>query len=76
MLSFLLLHDHARYYRLEVGETLFGDYAVLREWGPSGGRGCRRLALFGNLREAVVAADRWQHRARRRGYHIKETQIG
>lgn len=76
MLSFLLLHDQPRFYRVAVDETLFGDYAVLREWGKRGSGGSRRLALFGNLREAVIAADRWQSRALRRGYHMSERQIG
>ena len=38
--------DHARnmarYYRLSVVETLFGEYAMVREWGRIGGGGQSR----------------------------------
>lgn len=71
LLSFLLLHTSARFYRVEVAENLFGEYSVSREWGPCGRSGQSRLTWFSNLREAVTAADRWQHTARKRGYRME-----
>ncbi|MDQ2066246.1 WGR domain-containing protein [Xinfangfangia sp. CPCC 101601] len=68
MLCFLLLNAHARFYRVEVTETLFGDYTVSREWGRAGSRGASRQIWHSNLRDAVQAADRWRSKAMRRGY--------
>lgn len=70
MLTFLL-HRNAgaalRYYRVELGYTLFGEYSVVREWGGFRNGG-QRLSLFSNLRDACAAAERWNRRAERRGY--------
>jgi predicted DNA-binding WGR domain protein len=76
LLCFLLLNARtnsgARFYRVEVAETLFGDYTVSREWGPRGrtsGRTGRRMQVWhSNLRDAVQVADDWRRRAMRRGY--------
>ena len=71
LLSFLLLNARARFYRVEVAETLFGDYTVSREWGMRGRPGQRRQHWHGNLREAVQAADCWRRQAMRRGYAVE-----
>jgi predicted DNA-binding WGR domain protein len=63
-----------RFYRVEVTYNLFGEYSVMREWGPVGCAGRRLLVWFSNLREACMAADRWRKRAARRGY-LSEGQI-
>ena len=57
-----------RYYRVEIAMNLFEEISVLREWGVSGGKGRTRIDMFGNLREASTAADRYRRRAQRRGY--------
>jgi len=67
LLSFMLLSARARFYCVEVAETLSGDYTVSREWGLSGRPGRRRQHWNGNLREAGQAADRWRRQAMRRG---------
>lgn len=58
----------ARYYRLSVAETLFGDWVVIREWGRIGRRGQSReqCATTREAAEALVA----RHTATRlrRGY--------
>jgi predicted DNA-binding WGR domain protein len=75
VLTFLLLRDSrpsARFYRVEVSYNLFGEYSVLREWGPKGRRGASLLVWFSNLREACLAAERWNRRAQRRGYRALE----
>lgn len=63
------------FYRVEVADNLFGEYTVLREWGPAGRSGRQVVNWFSNLREAVTAADRWQRRARSRGYHLTERAL-
>ncbi|MDZ4134212.1 MAG: WGR domain-containing protein [Paracoccaceae bacterium] len=75
MVHFLLLGNggaRARYYRVDVAYNLFGEYTVLREWGLRARCGAlggqRRITWFSNLRDACLAAERWQKRAMRRGY--------
>lgn len=65
----LLLTRPGRFYRVEVTENLFGEYSVLREWGKSGRRAQPMVCWFSNLREAVIAAERWARGAERRGFH-------
>ena len=48
--------------------NLFSEVSVLREWGVSGGRGQSVINIYGNLREASVAADRHRNRMLKRGY--------
>ena len=75
MLTYLCLRTEGpgRFYRVELGYNLFGEYTVLREWGLNGGRGAKAgrqlVTWFSNLRDACLAAERWQRRALRRGYH-------
>ena len=57
-----------RYYRVEIAMNLFEEVSVLREWGVAGGQGRMMVNIFGNLREASTAADRFRNRALRRGY--------
>jgi predicted DNA-binding WGR domain protein len=76
MLSILMIRTaraRARFYRVDVSHNLFGEYSVVRAWGASGQAGRQLLVWFSNLREACIAAERWQHRARTRGY--QETAI-
>jgi len=64
--------DHARnmarYYRLSVVETLFGEYAMVREWGRIGSGGQSREHICRSEDEAEHLLER--HRAQRigRGY--------
>jgi predicted DNA-binding WGR domain protein len=74
LLSFLLTDERrARpsFYRVDVAYNLFGEYSVMREWGPKGRRGRHLLVWFSNLRDACLAAERWRKRALRRGYTPK-----
>lgn len=75
MIGFHMLRNRrgdARYYRVDVAYNLFGEYSVLREWGqrgqPGAGAGRRQVTWFSNLRDACLAAERWQNRAVKRGY--------
>ncbi|MGY3077951.1 putative DNA-binding WGR domain protein [Bradyrhizobium sp. LM6.10] len=58
----------ARFYVLTIEPTLFGDTALVREWGRLGGRGRRRLDLFDGHVQAVEALESWLSRKTRRGY--------
>ncbi|UPK40785.1 WGR domain-containing protein (plasmid) [Bradyrhizobium sp. 186] len=58
----------ARFYVLTIESTLFGDTALVREWGRLGQRGRRRLDLFAGRVQAVEALEAWLVRKARRGY--------
>lgn len=58
----------ARFYKLSVGRSLFGDIAVVREWGRIGTIGRMRIDLFANENEALVALDAIERAKTRRGY--------
>lgn len=60
----------ARFYVLAVEPTLFGDAALVREWGRWGSPGRRRLDLYGDLDEAAEALEDWLLRKTKRGYRI------
>lgn len=58
----------ARYYVLSIEPTLFGDSALVREWGRIGSSGQRRSEFFPQTNDAHLALDTWLKRKRRRGY--------
>jgi predicted DNA-binding WGR domain protein len=58
----------ARFYVLTIEPTLFGDTALVREWGRLGQRGRRRLDLFAGRVQAAEALEAWLVRKARRGY--------
>ncbi|MGO4677801.1 WGR domain-containing protein [Bosea sp. 2YAB26] len=66
----------ARFYVLSVEPTLFGDAALIREWGRWGRSGQRRLHLYRGLDEAAEALEHWLLRKTRRGYRIVRTEAG
>ncbi len=58
----------ARFYKLSLGLSLFGDVAVVREWGRIGTIGRVRIDLYANEHEALVAFDAIRRAKSRRGY--------
>lgn len=58
----------ARYYVLSIEPTLFGDSALVREWGRIGSSSQRRSEFFRQPSDAHLALDIWLKRKRRRGY--------
>ena len=58
----------ARFYCLDVQPTLFGEWALLREWGRIGRAGQSRRALFGGEAEAQAALGKELKKRDRRGY--------
>lgn len=61
-----------RFYVLAIEATLFGDCALVREWGRIGSHGRRRLDLHADRAAASEALDDWLRRKARRGYRIRE----
>ncbi len=61
----------ARYYVLSVQQTVFGESALVREWGRIGARGRRRLDVYSSAAEAGEALDAWLARKVRRGYRLR-----
>ena len=63
----------ARFYVLSLEPTLFGDTALVREWGRLGARGRRRLNLFCEKATASEALETWLERKVQRGYRVRAT---
>lgn len=61
----------ARFYVLSLEETLFGDTALVREWGRLGTSGRRRLDLFQARSQASEALESWLTRKSRKGYSAR-----
>jgi predicted DNA-binding WGR domain protein len=62
------IRNLARFYVLAIEPTLFGDAALVREWGRIGSRGRRRLDLHDDSIAAKEALDIWLARKVLRGY--------
>jgi predicted DNA-binding WGR domain protein len=77
MIQHLVLHrrdpscNMARYYVLSIAPSLFGDAALIREWGRIGRPGQRRVELYESRSCAVEALETWLQRKRRRGYLLQ-----
>ncbi|UGY17951.1 WGR domain-containing protein [Bradyrhizobium septentrionale] len=56
----------ARFYKLDVQPTLFGEWAVIREWGRIGRGGTVRS--YDNVEAAEAARDQQRQVKQRRGY--------
>jgi predicted DNA-binding WGR domain protein len=76
-IHYLVLHrsdpscNMARYYVLSLAPSLFGDAALIREWGRIGREGQRRVELYESQSRAVEALETWLQRKRRRGYLLQ-----
>lgn len=57
-----------RFYRLDVQPTLFGEWALVREWGRIGRGGTVRSTAYGTANEAEEARDRQWQKKIKRGY--------
>jgi len=58
----------ARYYAMEISETLFGEACLTRTWGRIGSRGQSRLQQFETESEAVDLFLDLMRQKRKRGY--------
>ncbi|MCF8472209.1 MAG: WGR domain-containing protein [Sphingomonadaceae bacterium] len=57
-----------RFYRLDVQQTLFGEFALVREWGRIGRGGQVRSTPFPTRGQADVAMAKLYASKARRGY--------
>jgi predicted DNA-binding WGR domain protein len=57
-----------RFYAITVTRTLFGSWAMVREWGRIGQPGTVRETWFETEGEARAAGERWRQRKEKRGY--------
>jgi predicted DNA-binding WGR domain protein len=62
----------ARFYAVQVVPTLFGSWALLREWGRIGRPGTLRTDGFATEEEAETARARLVRKKIRRGYRFIE----
>jgi predicted DNA-binding WGR domain protein len=62
----------ARFYVLAIEATLFGDAALVREWGRLGLAGRRRIDLHPDDVSAREALELWLQRKQNRGYRLRE----
>jgi predicted DNA-binding WGR domain protein len=63
----------ARFYVLAIEESLFGDIALIREWGRIGTTGRRKIELYESRGHAAEALETWLRRKQRRGYRIRSS---
>ena len=62
--------NRQRFYAITVTRTLFGSWAMVREWGRIGQPGAVRETEFATEAEAWAAGERWRQRKVKRGYHV------
>lgn len=60
----------ARFYRLELCLTLFGEAVLIRRWGRIGTKGRLHETVLGQQSEGEFMLRSWQHRKERRGYRL------
>lgn len=63
----------ARYYRMSLQPTLFGEWAVVREWGRIGRGGQVRTSPFPSEAEATLTMATIECQKARRGYVTAKT---
>jgi predicted DNA-binding WGR domain protein len=65
-----------RWYVLSVQQTLFGEWALIREWGRIGHDGGQSAAvLYTSERDALSACDTLKALKTRRGYAAQAEQL-
>ena len=62
------VRNMARFYRLSVTPSLFGDICLVREWGRIGRPGRTRIDLYAREEDANGAFLALEQAKRRRGY--------
>jgi|tagenome__1003787_1003787.scaffolds.fasta_scaffold15123776_1 predicted DNA-binding WGR domain protein len=58
----------ARFYKVDIQPTLFGEWAVIREWGRIGRCGTVRHTAYETVSAAQSARDRQCGKKLKRGY--------
>ena len=60
--------NRQRFYAITVTRTLFGAWAMVREWGRIGQPGTVRETWFETEDAAWAAGEQWRERKEKRGY--------
>lgn len=60
--------DKFRFYAIYITKTVFGDWAIIREWGRIGSPGTIREDWFDNEHQAISKANSIVRNRVRRGY--------
>jgi len=68
--------NRQRFYAITVTRTLFGSWALVREWGRIGQPGTVRETWFETEGEAIEAGGKVRQRKERRGYRAVGGQQG
>ncbi|MQY46111.1 WGR domain-containing protein [Rhizobiales bacterium RZME27] len=58
----------ARFYRIAIQPSLFGDFVLVRRWGRIGTHGRAHRQHYASERDAMIEFLAWLKRKRRRGY--------
>jgi predicted DNA-binding WGR domain protein len=58
----------ARFYRLELSLTLFGEMVLIRRWGRIGTEGRRQESLLADPSDGMRSLQEWRQKKQRRGY--------
>lgn len=58
----------ARFYRLEIGQTLFGEMVLIRRWGRIGTEGRRKETVLAGQSDGEFTLRIWQKKKEQRGY--------
>ena len=61
-------HNRQRFYAITVTRTLFGSWALVREWGRIGQPGTVRETWFETENAAIEAGEQVRQRKEKRGY--------
>jgi predicted DNA-binding WGR domain protein len=62
----------ARFYRISLEPTLFGEVSLVRNWGRIGTTGQAMIQTFGRIGEAVDAQEKLERMKRQKGYRGQE----
>ena len=57
-----------RFYAMHITQTIFGDWALIREWGRIGSPGTVREAWFDTEEKAFAAKIKLFHQKGQKGY--------
>jgi predicted DNA-binding WGR domain protein len=64
-----------RFYQMHVVPGIFGDWALVREWGRVGSPGTVRKEWFGSERDAAVAGEKMSEAKRKKGYKFRTSNV-
>jgi predicted DNA-binding WGR domain protein len=65
-------HNLHRFYVVQLAPTLFGEWALVREWGRIGSPGTVRRISFERQEDAELAEQRTIQRRLAHGYAVRE----